>query len=61
MKLNYQVKVHDHINSQVKFQERDNLPKYQHGSQNFDVGQVQKGVLKLNLGFQNNKISGLDW
>ena len=38
----------------------DNLPKYQYGCQNFDVGQVQMGVMKLNLGFQNNKIPGVD-
>jgi len=38
----------------------DNLQKYQYGSQNFDVGQVQMDVLKLNLGFQNNMILGQD-
>ena len=40
--------------------EKDNLPKYKHGSQNFIIGQVQMGVLKLNLGFQNNMITGLE-
>ena len=60
LKLNYQVEVQDHIHAQVQFQEKDNLPKYQHDSQNFDVGQVQMGVLKLNLSFQNNMIPDLD-
>ena len=47
-RIDHQVEVQDHIHSQVQFQEKDNLPKYQHGAQ------VQMGVLKLNLGFQNN-------
>ena len=55
VELNYQVEVQDHIHAQIQFQETDNLPKYQCGSQNSDFGQVQMGVLKLNLGFQNNK------
>ena len=37
----------DHIHAQVQFRKKDNLPKYQGGSQNF--GQVQKDVRKLNL------------
>jgi len=36
------------------------LPNCQYGSQNFNVGQVQISVLKLNLGFQNIMIPGLD-
>ena len=40
MELNYQDEVHDHMHSQVQSQERDNLPKCQCGSQNFDFGQV---------------------
>ena len=39
----------DHILAQVQFQEKDNLPKYQDGSQNF--GQVQMDVMKSNLDF----------
>ena len=60
VELNYQVEVHDHIHSQVQFQEMDNLPKYQFGFQNFDFGQVQMSMLKLNLDFYNNMIPGLD-
>ena len=56
VELNYQVEVQDHINSQVQFQERDNLPKCQCGFQNLEFGQVQIGVLKWNLIFQNNMI-----
>jgi len=56
--LNYQVEFEDHIYSQVQSQKRDNLPTYQCGSQVFDVGQIQMGVLKLNLNFQNNKSPG---
>ena len=55
---NYQVELQDHIHAQVQIQERDNLPKCQYGSQNLEFGQVQMGVLKLNLGFQNNMIPG---
>ena len=58
MELNYQVEVQNHIRTQVQSQERDNLPKYQCGSQNFDFDQVQMGVLKLNLSFQSNMILG---
>ena len=32
---------------------RDNFPKCQYGSENANFGQVQMGVIKLNLGFQN--------
>ena len=42
--------------SQVQFQEKDNLPKCQCGFQNLEFGQVQMGVLKWNLVFQNNMI-----
>jgi len=38
VKLNYQVKVQDHIHSKVQYKKRDNLQKYQYGSQNFDFG-----------------------
>ena len=31
----------DHIHAQIQCQERDNLSKYQCGSQNLDFGQVQ--------------------
>jgi len=58
MKLNYQLEDHDHIHAQIQFQERDNLTKCQCGSQNFNFGQVQIGVMKLNLGFQNIMILG---
>jgi len=58
VELNYQFDVQDHIHAQVQFQEMDNLPKYV--SQNFDVGQVQMGMLKLSIGFQNDMILGLD-
>ena len=50
-KLDCQFEVQDHIHSQAQSQEIDNLPKCQYGSQNFDDGQVQMGVLKLNLSF----------
>ena len=60
MKLNYQVEIQDQIHGQVQSQERDNLPTCQCGSQEFDVGQLQMDVLKLNLSFQNNMIPGLD-
>jgi len=56
VELNYQVEVLGHIHAQVQFQKMDNFLKCQYGSQNFNVGQVQMGVLKLNLGFQNNII-----
>ena len=58
IELNYQVEAQDHIHSQVQSQERYNLPTCQCGSQEFDVGQLQMGVPKLNLGFQNNKSPG---
>jgi len=58
--LNYQVEVHDYIHSQVQFQERDNLPKYQCDFLNLEFGQVQMGILKLDLGFDNNMIPRLD-
>jgi len=38
----------------------DNLSKYQYSYQNFGVSQVQMDALKLNFGFQNNMIPGLD-
>ena len=60
MKLNYQVEVQDHIHAQVRFHEMDNLPECQCSSQNSDFCQVQMGVLKLNLGFQNSMIPGQD-
>ena len=51
-----------HIHSQVQFQERNNLPKCQCGFQNLEFGQVQMGVLKWNLVFQNNMILWLaEW
>ena len=58
VELNYQVENQDHIHAQVQFQEKDNLLTCQCDSQEFNVGQLQIGVLKLNLGFQNNKILG---
>ena len=58
VKLNYQFKVQDHIHAQVQFQERGNLPICQWDFQNYEFGQVQMGMLKLNLGFQNNMILG---
>ena len=60
MKLNYQVEVQNHIHFQVQSHGRDNLPKCQYSPQNFNFGQVQIGVLKLNIGFQNTIIPGLD-
>jgi len=45
VELNYQVEVQDHINAQLQFQERDNLPKCQYGSQNLEFGQVQMGMI----------------
>ena len=48
--------VQDHIHAQIQFKERDNLPKYQCGSQNLNFRKVQIGMLKLNLVFQNNMI-----
>jgi len=36
VKLNCQVEISDNIHAQIQFQERNNLPKYQCGSQNFD-------------------------
>ena len=56
MKLNYQVDIH----ALFQFQERDNLSKCQCGSQNLKFGQVQMGMMKLNLGFQNTMIPGSD-
>ena len=58
VELNYQVEVQDHIHAQVQFQEKDNLPKCQWDFQHLKFGQVQMGVLKLNLGFQNDKSPG---
>ena len=58
MKLNYQVEIQDHIHTQVQFQEKNNLPKYQCDPQNLEFGQVQMCMMKLNLGFQNNMILG---
>ena len=55
MKLNYQVEIQDHIHAQVQSQEKDNLPKCQW---DLKFGQVQMGMLKLNLGFQNDKSTG---
>ena len=52
VKWNYQLVDQDHILTQVQFREKDNLPKYQHGSQNF--GQVQMDVMKSNFDFQNS-------
>ena len=57
MKLNYQAKVQDHIHVQVQFSEKDNLPICQW---DLKFRQVQMGVLKLNLGFQNDKSPGSD-
>ena len=56
VELNHQVEVQDHIHSQVQFQERDNLSKCQCDFQNLEFEQVQMGVLKWNLIFQNNMI-----
>ena len=58
MELNYQVEIQDHIHVQVQFQEIDNLPKCQWDFQKSEFSQVQMGVLKLNLSFQNNMILG---
>jgi len=58
VELNCHVEVSDHVHVKVKFQKRDNLPKYQCASQNSDFGQVQMSVWKFIHGFQNN--SGLD-
>ena len=57
VKLNYPVEIQDHIHSQVQFQKSTNCPC---GYQNFDFGQGQMGVIKLNIGFQNNMILGSD-
>ena len=54
VKMNYQVEVQDHIHALVQFQQKDNLPKCQWDFQKSEFGQVQMGVLKLNLGSQNN-------
>ena len=51
VELNYQVELQNHIHAQVQFQERDNLLKYQCGSQNVDFRQVQMDMMKLNLDF----------
>ena len=51
LELNYQIEDRDHIHAQVQFQEKNNLSKCPCGSQNFDIGQVQMGVMKLNLDF----------
>ena len=56
--MNCQVEVQDYIYAQVQFQEKDNLPNCQWDFQNLKFGQVQLGMLKLNLGFQNNKSPG---
>ena len=48
----------NHIHAQVQFQENNNLPKCQRDFQNFDSGQAQIDVPKLNLNFQNNMILG---
>ena len=58
VKWNYQLVDQDHIHTQIQFWKKYNLPKYQGGSQNFNFGQVQMDVLKLNRGFQNNMILG---
>ena len=49
MKWNYSHEAQDHIQVQVQFREKDNLLKYQGGSQKF--GQVQKDERKFNLDF----------
>ena len=49
--MNYQLEVQDHIHAQVQSQKRDNLPTCQCDFQEFDIGQVQLDVLKLNLDF----------
>ena len=41
------------LDSQIQFQERDNLPNCQCHFQNLNFGQVQMVVLKRNLVFQN--------
>jgi len=58
VELNYKVEVLDHIYSKIQSQKSDNLPKCQCDSQKFYVGQVQMGVVKLNLGLQNNLSPG---
>ena len=50
VKLSHQLEVQE---AQVQFQEKDNLLKYQGGSEKF--GQVQKDVRKLNLNFRPRK------
>ena len=60
VELNYQTEDRIHIHIQVQFHENDNLSNCQYGSQNFDFSQVQMGMMKLDLGFQNNMILGPD-
>ena len=54
VELNHQVRVQDHIHSQVLFQEMNNLLNYECHFRNLEFGQVQMIVLKWNLIFQNN-------
>ena len=56
MKWNSQLEVQDHFKAQVQFQEKDNLPK----CQGCDVGQVQVGMIKWKLDFQNDMIIGFN-
>jgi len=54
VKRNHQREVQDHFQAQVQFREKDNLPK----CQGCDGGQVQVGMMKLKLDFQNDMILG---
>ena len=53
VKWNHQHEVQDHLHGQFQFLKRDNLPKYQGDSQNFE--QVQMNVMKLNLIFVHGR------
>ena len=60
VKWNHQHEVSDHIHVQFQFQERDNLSECQCDFQNLEFCEVQIGMLKLNIGFQNNMILGFN-
>ena len=54
---------HDHIHSQVQFQERDNLPKCQCDFQNLEFGQVQLGCAEMESCFlkQHDSLALTEW
>jgi len=54
VELNYQTEDQFHIH--VQFLGSYNLPNYQCDSQKFDIFQVQMGMMKMNLDFQNDMI-----